>query len=139
MNTVYQVWGRLQEGFVKGVWSQLKKAGRRRKQAAKREDDIPDHLKDFISSISIKPLEDDTVGTVKKKTSKAKTEEDKPKQVTILTRSDLSRASWIAVCIHWAGGGQLVEHFQVGLSRGLHQQASDDRAGQEDISKVIHP
>ena len=39
-------------------------------------------MKEFINSISIKPLDDeDTKGAVKKKISKTKTEEDKPKQV----------------------------------------------------------
>ena len=71
---------------------QLKKAGKRRKQAAKREDDIPDHLKDFINSISIKPLEDEdnTKGSVKKKMSKTKTEEDKPKQVAMILHPQMS-------------------------------------------------
>ena len=91
MNTVYQVgWmetflaNKSTIYFFKNL--QLKKAGKRRKQAAKREDDIPDHLKDFINSISIKPLddEDNTKGSVKKKISKTKTEEDKPKQVDMI-------------------------------------------------------
>ena len=84
MNTVYQVGqsSPLNRQRNHRFVFKLKKAGKRRKQAAKREDDIPDHLKEFINSISIKPLDDeDTKGAVKKKISKTKTEEDKPKQV----------------------------------------------------------
>ena len=42
-------------------------------------------MKEFINSISIKPLEDEdnTKGAVKKKISKTKSEEDKPKQVDV--------------------------------------------------------
>ena len=53
-------------------------------------------MKDFINSISIKPLdeEDNTKGAVKKKMSKTKTEEDKPKQVDTI----FQRLSYHSVC-----------------------------------------
>ena len=39
-----------------------------------------------------------------------------------------------ALRFYWDGSGEPVEHVQAGFSRRFYQQATNDRAGEENIS-----